>query len=91
MAKILADRQGRTAVEKILSENKGEVGRLLAANRHIVEALRDALLARHELIGDEILDVIRMAETKEPTAETVEIIDLREVPGTKYQVPGTKY
>jgi hypothetical protein len=34
---------------------------MLAENRHVVEALRDALLERHELIGDEILDVIHGA------------------------------
>jgi len=78
VAKVLADAQGRAAVEKILSDSQGEVGRLLAQNRHIVEALRDALLTRHELIGDEILDVIRAAETAGGPAEPVEIIDLRE-------------
>ena len=30
-------------------------------NKHVVEALRDALLDRHELIGSEILDVIEAA------------------------------
>jgi hypothetical protein len=36
---------------------------MLADNRHVVEALRDALLERHELIGDEILEVIHGAAT----------------------------
>ena len=85
VAKVLADRQGRASVESILAENKGEVGRLLAQNRHIVEALRDALLTRHELIGDEILDVIREAETAR-TGDAVAIIDLRE---EEYPVPST--
>jgi ATP-dependent Zn protease len=84
VAKVLADSQGRTAVEKILSDNKGEVGRLLATNRHIVEALRDALLARHELIGDEIIDVIRKTQGTRPGGATVEIIDVREESG----IPG---
>jgi hypothetical protein len=30
----------------------------IEANRHVVEALRDALLDRDELVGDEILAVI---------------------------------
>ena len=34
---------------------------LLSEYRHVVEALRDALLDRHELVGDEILEVIRSA------------------------------
>ena len=31
---------------------------LLDANRHLVEALRDALLERHELVGREITNVL---------------------------------
>ena len=89
VAKVLADSQGRAAVEKILSENKREVGRLLAQNRHIVETLSEALLTRHELIGDEIVDVILTAEKAVETPGTVEFIDLREVPNTEYPVPST--
>ena len=33
-----------------------------SANRHLVEALRDALLDRDELIGEEILEVLTEAE-----------------------------
>ena len=36
----------------------GRVREMLEVHRPVVEALRDALLERHELIGDEILDVI---------------------------------
>ena len=39
---------------------------MLSRNRHVVEALRDALLERDELIGDEILAVITTA-TADPT------------------------
>jgi hypothetical protein len=42
---------------------------MLTENRHVVEALRDALLERHELIGDEILEVIHAAvATERPQA-----------------------
>ena len=34
---------------------------LLGANRHLVEALRDALIERHELVGHEITDVLEGA------------------------------
>ncbi len=78
VSKVLADPPSRTAVEKILADNKGEVGRLLAQNRHIVAALCDALLTRHELIGDEILEVIRVAETAQREPGAVQIIDLTE-------------
>lgn len=70
--------QGRRAVETLLSDNKTEAGRLLAQNRHIAESLRAALVARHELIGEQIPDVIREAQATQP-GEAVEIIDLREV------------
>ena len=50
---------------------------MLDEHRHVVEALRDALLDRDELIGDEIVDVIEAAmhptEIVMPRDETVEI------------------
>ena len=64
VAKVVADEKGREAVEAILNGAKDEVGRLLRGHRHVLEALRDALLLREELIGDEILDVIRQAEAE---------------------------
>ncbi len=39
---------------------------LLSRNRNLVEALRDALLERHELVGDEITDVLLAASGDEP-------------------------
>jgi len=62
VSKVLADERGKAAVETILNRTKTEVTRLLAENRHIIEALRDALLERDELLGAEILNVIRGAE-----------------------------
>jgi ATP-dependent Zn protease len=62
VAKVIASDAGRAAVEEILDEAKATARRLLDANRHLVEALRDALLEREELVGDEILDVLREAE-----------------------------
>jgi cell division protease FtsH len=61
-AKVLASDEGRAAVERILNDAKAAVGGMMAASRHIVEALRDALLDRDELIGEEILEVIRAAD-----------------------------
>jgi ATP-dependent Zn protease len=62
VAKVLSTEAGTNAVAEILDRSKGEVVRLLADNRHLVEALRDALLERDELVGHEIVDVIRRAE-----------------------------
>ena len=39
---------------------------LLEENRDIVAALRDALLERDELVGDEILSVIERALSRRP-------------------------
>jgi ATP-dependent Zn protease len=60
-AKVLSTDDGRAAVAELLAEVRSEVQSLIEANRRIVEALRDALLERDELVGDEILDVIRSA------------------------------
>ncbi len=72
-ARVLGDPHGREQVERLLDQAKQSVTRLLSANRHIVEALRDALIERDELIDQEILDVI-----EEASGEVV--IDLRETP-----------
>jgi cell division protease FtsH len=37
---------------------------LLDDNRHLVMALRDELLTKSELVGDEIVDVLREAEAR---------------------------
>ena len=62
VGKVVSSDEGRAAVEQILNEAKAAAGRMMAAHRHIVEALRDALLDRDELIGEEILEVIHAAE-----------------------------
>ena len=59
--RVLGDEQGRRAVEELLARQQVAVRQLLAGHRHLVEALRDALLARHELIGREITDVLEQA------------------------------
>ena len=68
--KVLSSEHAREAVESILATAKAEVGRMLGDNRHLVEALRTALLERDELVGDEIGEVVARAEQA--------IIDLRE-------------
>jgi ATP-dependent Zn protease len=59
VAKVLSSDEGRDAVARLLAESRVEVTKLIETNRHIVEALRDALLDRDELVGDEIGDAIR--------------------------------
>ncbi|HEV7888673.1 MAG TPA: AAA family ATPase [Acidimicrobiales bacterium] len=62
VSKVLSNDSYREAMEKILDDAKASVTRVLEDNRHVIEALRDALLDRDELLGEEILDVIRKAE-----------------------------
>jgi ATP-dependent Zn protease len=72
VAKVLADDRARVAVDGLLREQKDQVADLLAAHRHILEALRDALLMRDELVGREIIEVIEAAQ-----AERDLVVDLR--------------
>ena len=61
VARVLSDDDGRQAVERILDAAADDVRRLLAGHRHLVEALRDALVERDELIGRQITDVLAAA------------------------------
>ncbi|WP_380166095.1 AAA family ATPase [Jannaschia sp. R86511] len=70
-SRVLGDRQGREQVEDLLHRHKAVVRGLLAQNRHLVEALRDALLERHELIGHEITDVLQAAADTAPVPAPV--------------------
>ncbi len=62
VGKVLSDDARRAEVEALLADSKASVTRMLEEHRIVVEALRDALLVRHELIGEDILDVIRRAQ-----------------------------
>jgi ATP-dependent Zn protease len=64
VGKVLSNEDARHAVERMLESAKAEVRSLLDMNRHLVVALRDELLAREELVGDEILEVLREAEAR---------------------------
>ncbi len=75
-AKVLADPQARAAVEQVLDESREEAVRLLTSHRYLIEALRDALLDREELVEHEILDVIGAAEQTAVESGDV-VVDLR--------------
>ena len=75
VTRVLADDAGREALEAILSAAYHDVVGLLGANRHLIEALRDALLERDELIGPEITDVLAGA------AAGAGVVDLRDAAG----------
>jgi cell division protease FtsH len=95
VGRVLGDGQGRELVEDLLAQQKMLVRGLLGANRHLVEALRDALIERHELVGHEITDVLEAARERHQAASSrsarvglepmqadpdeSKVIDLREV------------
>lgn len=74
VGRVLGDAEGRQRVEALLAEQRAYTKRLLAENTHLVEALRDALLERSELIGHEITDVLEAAQA----ARNGTLIDLTE-------------
>lgn len=81
VAKVLADMRGRKIVDQLLNDARHEAARLLGDHRYLVEALRDSLCSREELIGDEILEVLRSAE-RDALADGRVIVDLRN-PGAR--------
>ena len=61
VAKVSSADGGKERIEEMLEEMRVDVRAMLEANRAIVEGLRDELLAREELIADEITDAIKAA------------------------------
>jgi cell division protease FtsH len=61
VARVLSDNEGKGRVDELLFAQKQRAMALLGDNRDVVEALRDALMARDELVGEEIIEVIRGA------------------------------
>ena len=74
VAKVAADEAGKAKIEQLLADTRDEVRVMLEQNRHVVEGLRDELLRREELIGDEITEaIVRAAKrTPEPAAELLD-------------------
>jgi cell division protease FtsH len=63
---VLSDPERRGEVDQILEECRGRVRALLQQKRPVVEGVRDALLAREELIGDEIEALMAELGEREP-------------------------
>jgi len=61
VGKVLSDGDGKARVEEILAEQREKVTKLLEENRDVVVALRDSLIARDELVGEEIIAQIEIA------------------------------
>jgi cell division protease FtsH len=78
VGRVLGDPDGRRRVEELLQAQKLHAKGLLETHTHLVEALRDALLERHELVGKEISTVLLAAEKAYAERSADRVIDLRE-------------
>jgi cell division protease FtsH len=63
---VLGDPDRRKEIDAILEECRVRVRALLQTKRHVVEGVRDALLEREELIGDEIEALMADLGEREP-------------------------
>jgi cell division protease FtsH len=61
VGRVLGDPESRERVEKLLDRQRDRAVEVLTDNRDVVFALRDALLDRDELVGEEIILTIREA------------------------------
>jgi ATP-dependent Zn protease len=61
--KVMADDAARAEADGLLQAAHQAARSIISSERSVVEGLRDALVARSELIGTEIIDVIVSAET----------------------------
>ncbi|MFN2587385.1 MAG: AAA family ATPase, partial [Actinomycetota bacterium] len=64
VAKMLSNDDTKKELDELLRRHKDQVAYLLETNKDLVEALRDALLEREELMGDEILAVLVDAQKR---------------------------
>jgi cell division protease FtsH len=64
--KVLADSEARAELEALLSSSREIARAIVIKHGAVVEALRDALLERDELVGSEITDVISQHLSEPP-------------------------
>ena len=67
--KVLGDKDARAELDALLMGSCDAAKAIVAAHPEVVEALRDQLLERDELVGSEITDVIETA-LQEPAVIT---------------------
>ena len=78
VGRVLGDAEGRSRVEELLQEQKSRIKAKLEDNQHLIAALRDALLDRHELVGREITAVLEEAGGPTERSAAPMVIDLRD-------------
>ena len=66
VSKVLSDEACRRSVEGLLESARSSARDVIASHRQVVLALRDALLERDELVGEDITSVITAAALRQP-------------------------
>lgn len=61
VGKVLSDNRARDEVDELLARARDDAAKVLAENVAVVEALRDALVARDELSGPDMIEIIERA------------------------------
>jgi cell division protease FtsH len=77
---VLSDPERRKEIDELLNSCRRQVHQLLESKRHVVEGIRDALLDREELIGDEIEELMATLGEREPLPVPVGGDGQRELP-----------
>jgi cell division protease FtsH len=67
VGRVLSNPDAKRSVDALLAQQKEEVRAMLEANQNLILALRDSLLDRDELIGEEIVEVLTAAGGPAPT------------------------
>jgi ATP-dependent Zn protease len=80
--KVLGDKTARAELDTLLMGSCDAAKAIVTTHPGVVEALRDALLERDELVGSEITEVIETALHAPDPAEITEIRPPRAVGGT---------
>jgi ATP-dependent Zn protease len=78
VGRVLGDGEARRRVEELLQEQKTFIRAKLEDNKHLIAALRDALVERHELVGREIETVLDGAGGAAEASTPAMVIDLRD-------------
>jgi cell division protease FtsH len=78
---VLSDPERRKEIDDLLNSCRRQVRQLLESKRHVVEGIREALLEREELIGDEIEELMAQLGEREPLPVPVGVDGPGQMPG----------
>ena len=72
IASVLSDREKRHAAAQILGQAYVTAFSLIAANRGPVEQIADTLVARKEMHGDEVVDLLNSVNLQRPELDLMD-------------------